>query len=221
MGVDHQPWRPKSPAQSRKAGCRPPESACKRDDITWPRTGAGYRRTAFKITERSDGDHQNIATDDIAADHPSSDHVALVSQPIGEPFGPKRRKVSGRGQPDEQRGRDRTHGGDVREVLRGRLPADVVWRRPIASEVTPVDKQVRRRHYAAIRCRDDRSIVARPEQGVLAGRQPRGDPIDQAELPKVTDTDLSLAAFSCYGVTDIVGHPCIGRRSSHATRSSV
>jgi Lrp/AsnC ligand binding domain len=45
---------------------------------------------------------------------------------------------------------------------------------------------------------------------VLAGRQPCGDPVDQAELPKLTDTDLSLASVSCYGVTDIVGHPRIG-----------
>jgi DNA-binding Lrp family transcriptional regulator len=51
---------------------------------------------------------------------------------------------------------------------------------------------------------------------VAANGQARGDARDQTELAEVADTDLSPPGSACYGVTQIVGHPCIGRRSAHA-----
>jgi DNA-binding Lrp family transcriptional regulator len=87
--------------------------------------------------------------------------------------------------------------------------------------VTSVDEQVRRRNHPPVGGGDDGRIVTRPEKGVLSGGQACRDPIDQAELPKLTDTDLSLPTRSCYGVTDIVGHPRIGVRTARAARSTV
>jgi DNA-binding Lrp family transcriptional regulator len=221
MRIDDQPWRPKSPAQRGETSRRPAQPASECNDIARLGARPGDWRSSLKITERRDSDHQDVAAHDISPDDAGLDQIAFVAQPVGEALRPKRGEIRRRSESDEERGRDRTHGGDVSQVLRSRLSTDVVGGRPVAAEVPPIDEQVRRRDYPAVGSGDDRGVVARPEKCAQTRGQACGDPIDQAELSKVTDTDLSPPGPSCYGVTDIVGHPRIGRAATRAARSTV
>jgi DNA-binding Lrp family transcriptional regulator len=224
MGVDDYARRPESPAQGGETGRGPTESAGERDDVTDLGAPPRDRFAALQVAERGDRDHQHVTAHHVSPDDTCLDQVALVAQPVSESLCPERGQVGGCGESDQQRGRHGTHRGNVGEILRGSLAADVVRRRPVAAKVPAIDKEIGRRNHSAVGRAHYGGVVARPEQCVDTGRKACCHARDEAELPQVADADLSPPGCSCYGVTDIVGHPRIGlasAREGFAARSTV
>ena len=98
MGIDYESGRPESSAQRGKARRSPAQPSGELQRRRRPRTGPGDGRPALEITECGDRDDQDVAAHDVSPDHPRSDEVALVSQPVGEALRPERGEVSGRGE---------------------------------------------------------------------------------------------------------------------------
>ena len=108
--------------------------------------------------------------------------ISSVGQVTGQ-FG-------GDDQAEQQRGRHRAHGGDVGEVLRGGLAADVVRRGPVAAEVPPLQQDVGAGHDPAVGCGDHRGVVAGSEPYRRGGGEPGGELPDEPELPQLAHSAL-------------------------------
>ncbi len=77
---------------------------------------------------------------------------------------------------------------------------DVGRGRPVPPEVPRVDEQVGGRDHPAVRSGQHRRVVALAQHGLRGrtGGEPRGQPLDQAELPDLGDSDgaiLSMRSF--------------------------
>ena len=113
-------------AEHGQPGGGPAEPAGDRDHVAGAGAGPGHRRAALQVAERGDGERQRVDRGPrrrrrtVAPTMPHS-----VAHPVGEALQPVTRGPAAR-QADQQPGRRRAHGGDVGQVLRGRLAADVV-----------------------------------------------------------------------------------------------
>ena len=97
---------------------------------------------------------------------------------------------AGHDEAEQQRGRHGAHGGDVREVLRGGLAADVVGGGPVAAEVPALQQDVGARHDPAVGRGDHRRVVAGPDPDRRGGGEPGGELPDEPELPELTNSAL-------------------------------
>ncbi len=125
-----------------------------------------------QVAEGGDGDGDDVPADDVPADHGRARDLALVADPVHQLGGPGDRQFGGDDEAEQQRGRHRAHGGDVGEVLRGGLAADVVGRGPVAPEVPALQQDVGARHDPPVGGGHHRGVVARSEPDRRGGGEP-------------------------------------------------
>ena len=168
MGSDDYGRRPETPLRAASPAAAQPSRPA--NATTSPgRARPRDRRTPLQVAEGGDRDKKDIAATTSPPTTPASTRSHSSRSPSAKAR-PDATGVGGRGQPNEQRRGHRTHRGDVGEVLRGGLAADVVGRRPVAPEVPPVDEQIGRRDHSTVGRAHHRRVVTRPEQRVLPGR---------------------------------------------------
>ncbi len=166
-----------------------------------------------QVAQGGDGDHDRVAAHDVAADHGRARDLTFVAQAVHEFGGPGDGEFGGDDEAEEEGGGDRAHGGDVGEVLRGGLAADVVRRRPVAAEVTSFEQDVRAGHHAPVGGGDDRGVVAGPDPYRRGGGEPGRELSDEPELAQLSDCAL-------HRVSPRVFVPAGGRGRAWARRGS-
>ena len=103
-------------------------------------------------------------------------------EPGGQLASPGDRQVARCGQRDQQPGGHRAHGRDVDQAPGRGLAADVPRAGPVPAEVPPLEQEVRAGHHPAVGGREDRRVVADPDQRAGAGRQSGRQFRDETEL---------------------------------------
>ncbi|EGJ74494.1 putative thiamine-monophosphate kinase [Streptomyces sp. Tu6071] len=133
------------------------------DDVARPRPGADDRLLVAHVAERRDRDGDGVAAYEVAADHGSARHLALVAQPVHQLDRPCRGQRRGHDEAEDEGRGHRAHSGDVGEVLRRALAPDVVRGRPVAAEVPALHEDVGAHHDAAVGRGHHRGVVPRAE----------------------------------------------------------
>jgi hypothetical protein len=138
-----------------------------------PRTP--YRTPALQVPERRhrNHDHPRGRPTEIPAEDGAIGRPGRRRDPPRQLHDPLHERVRIGEQRHQQPGRDRTHGGDIAEILRHRLAADVLAARPVVAPVVPAHHGVGRGHERAARNRHHRGVVARAEQDPAARALPR------------------------------------------------
>ena len=149
-------------------------------------TGSWLRRSPSAVI----GDGDRVAAYDVAADHGGARDLALVAQAVHQLGRPGDREFGRDDQAEQQRGRHGAHGGDVGEVLRGRLAADVVRGGPVPAEVPPLEQDVGARHDPAVGRGHHGGVVAGADPDRRGGGEPGGELPDEPELPQLAHSAL-------------------------------
>jgi hypothetical protein len=169
--------------QQGQAGRGVAERARRRDQIAGPGPGAEHRAAPAQVAEAGYGEHHLVGAGGVAADHVGASPGALGGQPFGQLAGPADRQVRRRGQRHQQGRRLGAHGRAVGQAARRGLVPDVRRAGPVPAEVPALDQEVRGGHHPAVRDGQHGRVVADADQRRRAGRKPRRQRRDQAELP--------------------------------------
>ncbi len=178
--------RAEAAGEHRVAGRRPAQPAGDGDQVARPGAGAGDGGPVAQVAERGDGHGDGVAAHHVAADHRGPRHLALVAQAVHQLHRPGGGQVGGHHQAEQQGGGHRAHGGDVGEVLGGRLAADVVGGGPVAPEVPSLQQDVGAGHHPAVGGGHHGGVVAGSQPHGRGGGEPGRQLPDEPELPQLT-----------------------------------
>ncbi len=193
-------------------GGGPAEPAGDGDHVAGLRAGAGDGFVVAQVAQGGDGHGDRLAAHHVAADHGRAGDLAFVPDAVHQLGRPGGGEFGGDDEPEQDGGGHRAHRGDVREVLRGGLTADVVGGGPVAAEVPSFQQQVRAGHYAPVGGRHHRRVVPRPEPYRRGGGEPGSELSDEPEFPQLAHGALHPVAPS---------HSCSAdRRAAQAARVS-
>jgi hypothetical protein len=144
----------------------PPGIATQSDHVTGARTRPGNGGSTLEIPERGDREREGIGDRHVSPHHTTAGRelATRVAESDGDLFEHRDRSVSSSGDRHYQGGGACAHGRDVGEVGCCSLPAEIVSRRPRKPKVRTVHHHVGRHDKPTVRCRDHRSVIARPQQ---------------------------------------------------------
>lgn len=172
-----------------QAGGGVAEAAGDGQEVAGAGSGAGDGGTAVQGAERGHSQDQPVGSGDVSAGDTGAYGGAFVAEAGGEVVEPFDRQVAGEAEADEQRGGFGPHGGDVGEVLRGGLSADVVRTGPIAAEVPTLKKEVRRHDDPPTGSSEHCGVVTRTKQDSRRLWQASDNTCNDPEFAKICDCD--------------------------------
>ena len=170
--------------QQGQAGGGAAERAGHGDQVAGGGAGAQDRGAAGQVAQDGGDEQDGSGAGGVPADHGRAGPGALGREAFGQVASPGHGQVGRGGQRDQQSGRHRAHGRDVDQAPGRGLAADVGPAGPVPAEVPALQEKVRAGHHPAVGGREDRRVVADPDQRARIGRQPPGQRRDQAELPQ-------------------------------------
>jgi hypothetical protein len=157
------------------------------DDVTWPRAAPQHRLAAFEVPECGDRESEGVRNRHVSPDDaaPWRHQRAGIAQPGRDALEHTDRGVQGRGDGDDEASGPGAHRGDVGEVRRSGLPAEVVRLRPGQAEVGAVDHHVGGDDEPPIRSGEHRGVVPRAEKLAVGDGQEREDAVEHRQLVHV------------------------------------
>ena len=142
---------------------------------------------SLQVAECGDGDHDLGTLHQVAADDLGTAARRLPPHPLVQRIERRERRVGRAAERDDVTLRTRPHRGDVGAVLRDRLAADLLRRRPVGAEVPALHQHVGGHHHPGVGHRDDGGVVPRPDEHRRPGLAAGGDPVDHRELAQRGD----------------------------------
>ncbi len=165
------------PEQQGEPSAGRPQLPRQRHNVAWAGAGAQHGFMAAQITECGHSEREGIGGRQVTADDSAAGREGLTAgaETVGDAFDHRDvcRRRGGNG--DHQRGGRGPHGGDVGEVRCGGLPPEFERGRPGQAKIRAVNHHVGRDHITAVRCGENRGVVAWAEQLCGGGGKARED----------------------------------------------